>query len=95
MRVDNYEKWIGAYQEVAESEDSRKVNFISSHNVFKIKKVGFRRLKMNGRIFVHGNLDADRALVRETCAAADMILAVLVISLADIIGFNVRTVYIN
>lgn len=95
MRVDHYENWIGASQLVSESEVSRKANFISSQVEFKIKKIGFRSLKLKVRIFVHGNRDADRALMRSDCANADMILVVLAIRLAAIIGFNMRTAYMK
>lgn len=88
MRSEHDENWVGAYEEVAESELPSEANVISSHVVFKIKTNDDSSLKLKGRIVVHGNRDADRDLVRSDCAAADMMLIRLVISLTTIMGFN-------
>lgn len=61
---------------------------ISSEVLFKIKTNDDGSLKIKVGIVVHGNRDSDKDLVRGYCAADDMILDLLVISLAVVMRFN-------
>lgn len=52
-------------------------------------------LKLKGRILIHGIRDADLDLVISDCAATDIILVRLVISLESLMGINFGTADIN
>lgn len=91
MRAEHDENWTGAYEEVAEAGLPKTANIISSHVIFKIKTNDDESLKLKGRIVVHGNRDAEKDMVRSDCAAADMMIVRMMISLATILGFNMAT----
>lgn len=91
MKAEHDENWTGAYEEVHESDLERGANVISSHVVFKVKSNDDGSLKLKSRIVVHGNRDDERELIRSDCAAADMLIIRLVISLATMLGFNMAT----
>lgn len=91
MKREHDDNWTDAYQEVAERGLPKGANLISSHVVFKVKTNDDGSLKLKGRIVVHGNRDDDKDLVRSDSAAADMMIVILVISLAAILGFNLAT----
>lgn len=58
-----------------------KANIISSHVVLNIKTSDYGTLKLKGVIFVLGNKDEERKLVRSYCAAEILLIVRLVISL--------------
>lgn len=51
------------------------------------KKSDDRSMKLEGHIFVHGNRDADRDQVRADCAAAEMEVIRIILSIGTSVGF--------
>lgn len=58
---------------------------------FKVKTDDDGDLKLKRRIVVHGNRDSEKDTVRSECAAADMPIVRLVLSLEAPMGFNFGT----
>lgn len=67
---------------MVENSVPTEANVIYSHVIFKVKTNDYGRLKLTGRIFVHGNRDVENDMIRSDSAAADMIIVRTVMSLA-------------
>lgn len=58
--------------------------------IFKVKTNDNGRLRLKGIIVLYGNRDEQKDRLRSERAAADMIAVRLVISLDEILGFNLE-----
>lgn len=83
--------WNGAYEKILSSTIPPDANIMSSRLVFKIKEDETGELKFEGRLVLHGNRNKDRFLVRRDSASADLCIVLIILSLAQILGFLIAT----
>lgn len=88
MNDEHDKNWKDAYEEANERDLAEDANIVSSHSIFKVKKDDLGNMKLKGRIVIHGNHDADRDKVRADCAAADMAVIRMLISIGTCLGLT-------
>lgn len=85
----------GVYEPVDERSILSKANLISSRVAYKIKVTEDKKLRLNARIFPHGNRDKEKNGIRKDIAAAQFSTIRLMLRLSALLGFKVNTIDIS
>lgn len=87
--------WKDAYILLLPASVPTHANVISSPFVFKVKDDDDSKLKMKGRLALHGNGDKDRFSVRRDSLSDDLSIVRMIISLSLLLGFNLATAHVK
>lgn len=86
-----HSNWSDAYKEVQAAHLNKSANLIGFLVVFKIKDNHDRSLRLKGRLVVHGNHYKDRFFVRRDSASVNLFIFRFLLSLTQILDFNLAT----
>lgn len=92
MNDENDQNWEDAYEEANERDLADDSNIVSWHSIFKWRKTNLCNIKLKRSIRIHHKHGADREKVRADCAAADMAVIRMLISIGNCLGFTFRSV---